>query len=198
MHDTGLAATAAGTLLITRLLIAALFIRAALAKLTDMTGFREAVAGYEIAPASLTGIAAFGLLTVESVAGVLLLLGVVPVVTSAVLATLLIGFSAAIAVNLARGRVFDCGCGGTSAAPRLISWRHVGVNLLLAGAAIAVSIAPPAGLSLLPGPGGIFSIGVAGGSGFPILLAAAVSFLISRVLGAALTVRSSLRAPRGT
>lgn len=197
MHDTGLAAVVAAILLITRLLIAVLFIRAALAKLTDIPGFREAVTGYEIVPTALTGVAAFGLLTVEAVAGLLLLLGVVPVVTSAALAALLTGFSAAIAVNLARGRIFDCGCGGTSAAPRLISWRHVVVNLLLAGAAAAVSVAPPAGLSLLPGPGGMVSIGIPGGSRFPILLTAVAGFLITRVLGAALTVRGSLRAPRG-
>ena len=57
---------------------------------------------------------------------------------------LLLGYAAAIGVNLLRGRVrIDCGCGGAAGRERL-SWWLVGRNVVCAAAAFAAS--SPAGL----------------------------------------------------
>jgi uncharacterized membrane protein YphA (DoxX/SURF4 family) len=197
MDDVGLAAVAAAVLTILRLAVAGVFIRAGTVKLAGLAEFRLAVANYQILPTGLVGAAAVGVPVLEAAAGVLLLLGIFSAVVAAVLAVLLLCFSAAIGLNLARGRVFDCGCGG-STVPQLINWRHVAVNGLLAAAAIAILIAPPGGLELLRGPRGLFSIGIPGGSGAPVVLAAVLVFISARTLGAAAGAhRSLLRASRG-
>jgi len=195
MDDTGFAAVAAAILLIARFFIAVVFLRAGLAKLASRGLFRLAIANYDLVPARLTGATAVAVPAAEVGAGLLLLLGVLPGITAAVLAALLACFCLAIAVNLARGRVFDCGCGPTGAAPQTISWRHVGVNLVLAGFAVAICVAPPGGLELLPGPGGSFAIGIPAGAALPVVLAAALSLLLARVLSAAVAVRRQVKAP---
>lgn len=192
MDVTGLAGVAAAVLLVARLLIAGVFIRAGAVKLTDLAEFRLAVTNYGILPASLIHATAALVPALELMAGLLLLIGVFPGVVAAVLAALLLCFSAAIAVNLARGRVFDCGCGGT-AAPQLISWRHVAINGLLAFAAAAISITSPGGLDLLSDPRGAFPIGIPGGSGVPVVLAAALCLVTARMVSAALTARELVR-----
>ena len=196
MDDIGFAGIAAAILVITRLCIACAFIRAGAVKLTDLKEFRLAVANYEILPPRLLAAATVTIPTVEVTVGLLLLLGVFPVEGAAVLAALLLGFSAAIAINLARGRVFDCGCGG-SAAPRMISWWHVAVNTLLAVSAAAIAIVAPAGLELLRGTGGMVSIAIPAGSDVPVVLAAALGFMLTRVLGGAIDTRALLRADTG-
>jgi uncharacterized membrane protein YphA (DoxX/SURF4 family) len=196
MADTSFAAIAAVILEIMRVFLAVVFLRAGMAKLTSRKDFRLAVANYEILPAGLAAAAAVIIPAAEVTAGLLLLLGVLPGVVAAVLAALLVCFSASIAVNLARGRIFDCGCGSSSIiTPQTISWRHVMVNTVLAASAAAISIAPPAGLELLPGPRGAFSIGIPGGSGTPVLLAAALVLLTARMLAAAAATRRRLNAP---
>jgi uncharacterized membrane protein YphA (DoxX/SURF4 family) len=187
MNDAGFAGIAAAILLVMRLLIAGTFIRAGAVKLTDLKEFRLAVANYQILPAGLVKAAAVTVPMAEVTVGLGLLLGIAPVVFAAVLAVLLLCFSAAIAVNLARGRVFDCGCGG-SIAPQTISWRHIAANSLLAACAAAIAIAPPGGLELLAGPAGLASVSVPGGSGIPLVLAATLGFMLTRVGGAAFSL----------
>lgn len=180
----GLAGVTAAVLLVLRLVIAGTFIRAGAAKLPDRREFRLAIENYQILPASLVPAAAVMVPAAEITVGLLLLLGVFPAESAAVLAALLLCFSAGIAINLARGRVFDCGC-DSSVAPKAISWQHVAVNTVLAACAIAIAIAPPAGLDLLRGQGGLVSLTVPGGSGIPLVLAAALGFVLTRLLGAA-------------
>lgn len=196
MADTGLAGLAAAILLMMRFIIAGVFIRAGMAKLFGLEEFRRAVKNYEIVPAGLTRITALSVVAVELTAGLLPLLGILPVVVAAILASLLVCFSAAIAINLARGRVFDCGCDGNSTAPQLISWGHVGANIVLAALAAAVSIAPPASLNLLYGPSGVFSIAIPGGSRVPVLLAAVLAFLSIRILATARAANRLVREAR--
>ena len=189
MDETGIAGVVATTLLITRFAMAAIFIRAGAVKLANLREFRLAVANYELLPLSLVPAVAVSVAAGEVAGGVLLLLGVASGMASAVLAALLVCFSAAIGLNLARGRIFDCGCGGRTV-PQLISWRHVAVNLVLAALAICVAIAPPIGLELLPGPRGVFSVELPAGSGIPLLLATVLCLLTARMLAAALAIRS--------
>jgi hypothetical protein len=187
---TGIAGVVAAALLIVRFAMAAIFIRAGLVKLANLREFQLAVANYRILPPRLVPAVALGVPAGEVAGGALLLLGVAPGIASAVLAALLVCFSAAIGLNLIRGRIFDCGCGGRTV-PQVISWRHVAVNVVLAALAICVAIAPPIGLELAPGPRGVFSAQLPAGSCIPLLLATVLCLLTGRMLAAALATRSS-------
>jgi uncharacterized membrane protein YphA (DoxX/SURF4 family) len=189
VDQTGIAGIVATTLLITRFAMAAIFIRAGAVKLANLREFRLAVANYQILPRSLVPAVAAGVPAGEVAGGLLLLLGVAPGIASAVLAALLVCFSAAIGLNLTRGRIFDCGCGGTHRAAA-DQFRHVAVKLVLAALATGVAIAPPNGLELLPGPRGVFSVGLPDGAGLPLLLATGLCLLTARMLAAALAIRS--------
>jgi uncharacterized membrane protein YphA (DoxX/SURF4 family) len=190
--SAGLAAACA--LLALRLIVGGLFLRAGAAKLADRADFRRAVRNYEIVPPRLVRATAAAVPAAEVTAGGLLLLGLATSIASWVVAALLAGFSAAIAVNLSRGRVFDCGCGGT--APRTISWRHVASNSLLAASAVAVAVAPPPALALCTGPGWVFSLTMPRGSGVPVVLAAALGVVTVVLLRAALALSGLLAAAR--
>jgi uncharacterized membrane protein YphA (DoxX/SURF4 family) len=185
MQGANLPGIAALVTLAARFVLAFIFLRAGIAKLSDLSDFRTAVANYQILPARLNGTAARAVPVAELTAGLLLLLGVLPGITAAFLAALLAIFSVAIIINLARGRVFDCGCGGT--APRQISWRHVAVNLALAASAVAVALAPPAALDAVAGPAGAFSVSLPHGSGIPVLLTVSLGLVMASMFRAALT-----------
>ena len=119
--------------------LALLFVAAASHKLRDRGRFRAALADYRLLPATLVP------------AGVLLVAGAELAVAAALLAAglrraglvgaaALLGlYGAAIAINLARGRHIDCGCG--SAAGRPINAWLVARNTLLGLAALA-ALAP--------------------------------------------------------
>jgi hypothetical protein len=157
-----------------RWVMAAIFLRSGLAKATDLAGFRSAVGNYELVPAGLVTPVSMSLPFAEITAAVLLALGVLPVVIAALLSLLLVAFSVAIAINLARGRVFDCGCAGSAAVPRMISWPHVIVDLVLAAVAAALAIAPPAVAQLWRGPAGLVHVGAPDAGALPVLLAVLV------------------------
>lgn len=171
-----------------RWLVAGIFLRSGLIKVSRIAEFRSAVANYRLLPAAAVLVVSWALPFAEIVLAVMLAAGLLPVVASAALAAMLVIFAVAIAVNLARGRSFDCGCGG-SVAPNLISWRHVLLDLVLAGAAATVAIAPPPTAGLWRGPAGLVQVSAAGGGTAPVLLAV-VTFLVTlAVLKRAVTVR---------
>jgi uncharacterized membrane protein YphA (DoxX/SURF4 family) len=165
-------------LLAARWVIAGIFVRSGLGKTAGLAEFRIAVANYELLPASLVAPVAYSLPFAEIVAGVLLALGVLPVVVAAALALMLAAFAAAIAVNLARGRVFDCGCAGSAATAQVIGWQHVLIDFVLAGAAAAVALAPPPA-NLFLGPGGLAKISMPGGGAFPVLLSVVLCLVMA-------------------
>ena len=188
-------------LLLARWLIAGIFLRSGLAKATGLAAFRSAVANYRLLPPVLVTPVAAILPFAEIVAAALLAFGVLTVVVAAVLAFLLVTFAVAVGINLARGRVFDCGCTGSAATPRLISWRHVTADLVLAAVAAAVAVAPPAAAQLWLGPGGLVRVATPGGGALPVLLAACIGLVLTSVLRSAadvrdLTARSSLNMRR--
>lgn len=164
-----------------RWILAGVFLRSGLSKAGDLSEFRSAVGNYRLLPAVLVAPVAVTLPFAEIGGAVLLIAGVLPVIVAALLAALLVIFAVAIAANLARGRVFDCGCGG-NVAPQLISWRHVVTDLMLAVAAAAVAIVPPAAPNLWRGPAGLASVSVPGGSAFPLVLAVLLIAVMAAVL----------------
>lgn len=115
------------TLLVTT--VSLILLTGAVVKWRDVANFESSVAGYRLLPEALVHPAAWGLLLLETVAGLALLvlqarpLSLVPALALMVLVT------AAIAINLLRGRTdIDCGCGGTHTN---ISWSLVVRNALI-------------------------------------------------------------------
>lgn len=176
-------------LLLARWLIAGIFLRSGLAKATGLAAFRSAVANYRLLPPVLVTPVAAILPFAEIVAAALLAIGVLTVVVAAVLAFLLVTFAVAVGINLARGRVFDCGCTGSAATPRLIAWRHVTADLVLAAVAAAIAVAPPAAAQLWRGPAGLARVATPGGGALPVLLAASIGLVLTSVLRSAADVR---------
>lgn len=172
-----------------RWLIAGIFLRAGLAKATGLSDFHTAVTNYEFLPPAFVPVVATALPFAEIVAAVFLALGVVTVVAAAVLAVLLLAFAAAIALNLAKGRVFDCGCAGSAVAPRQISWPQVAGNLALAVTAAAVAVAPPSSAELWLGPGGLVRVATQSGGTLPVLLAVLVWLIVLAPVRQAFAVR---------
>jgi uncharacterized membrane protein YphA (DoxX/SURF4 family) len=180
-------------MLAVRWFLAGVFLRSGVGKVTALAQFRTAVANYRLLPAVLVAPVAYGLPFAEIAAAILLALGILPLVVAAALALLLLAFAVAIAVNLARGRVIDCGCAGSAAAPRMISWRHVVTDLVLAGAAVAVAtVPPPADLWL--GPRGLASVATPAGGVFPVLLSVLVCLAVVTLLRRTGAVMALVRA----
>lgn len=179
-------------LLAARYLVVFVFLRAGLAKMTDLADFRSAVLNYRLLPGVLVTPVALSLPFAEVTAAVLLALGILPAIVAYLLALLLLSFALAIAVNLARGRTFDCGCAG--AAPQTISWSHVTSNLVLAAVAMLIALVPPVTLALWPGVTGPFSVSTPRGDALPVILAVIVALVAVAMLRRAAGVGRSARA----
>jgi prepilin signal peptidase PulO-like enzyme (type II secretory pathway) len=138
-----------GVLLLSRLLLIAVFATAALAKLTDRAGSEKSFIDFGV-PRTLAGPVSIVLPLVEIATAALL----VPVAFAwwgAVLAlALLVIFTAAIALNLLRGRRLDCHCFG-SIQSEPASWRTVARNGIL----IAISMFSVWQASRNPGPSAV-------------------------------------------
>lgn len=99
--------------LASRLAVAALFALAAAHKLRAAAQFRAQLAAYRLLPDRLVGVASWALPLAELAIAAALLVPAVAAPAAAAAAGLLSLYSAAIAINLRRGRsAIDCGCGG--------------------------------------------------------------------------------------
>jgi hypothetical protein len=130
-----------------RVALAALFAAAAVHKLRDRRRFRDALRGYALAPARAVAPLAAGFTALELVAAGLLVApgGARP--GAALGGALLLVYTAAVAVNLARGRrAIACGCGGPAGS------RALGADLLVRNAVLLLAVfacaAPPAARAL--------------------------------------------------
>lgn len=124
--------TVAVAALASRFAVGLIFVGAGAGKLFDLPEFERAVADYQLLPRRIVHLTARTLPIVELLCGSTLLVGVFVPVAGLVAATCLVGFSTAAAINLARGRAIECGCGG-AAASRQIGWDLVVGDLVLAG-----------------------------------------------------------------
>lgn len=120
---------------VARLTVAAIFALAAIHAMRDWAVFAGIVEQYRIAPRRLSAIIAWTVPPLELAAAAALL---VPSRAGAILGLcLMASFTAAIILNIARGRVsIDCGCGGVSGQTlsRGLVLRNAGV---MAGLAVA-------------------------------------------------------------
>jgi len=131
-------------------LLVLVFARAALHKIANFAEFRQTIVDYRLLPERLAGPASAALTGAEILAFALLLLPGCRGFGALAAALLLLGYGAAMTINLMRGRKnIDCGCGGPG---QSISWALVGRNVLLAGLA-AVAAAP-----VMTRPLGVFDI----------------------------------------
>jgi hypothetical protein len=164
--------------------LALVFAQAAWHKLRDLRAFAAAAAAYELLPAALAPLAATQLAVAELVlVGVLLL---PPLRAGAALAALalLALYSAAIAINLARGRrEIDCGCTGPALRQPLSGWllaRNAALGALALCGALPVSARALGAADALPIAGGALTL-------FALTLAAnqlAANAPVSRTLAA--------------
>jgi len=96
---------------IARLAMVVLFASAGLSKLRRPATFRDAVAAYDLLPGRAVAVVAVAMAAAEVIGAALLLWPAGRVAGALLLGTLLLSFSAAIAINIARGRTdVDCGC----------------------------------------------------------------------------------------
>jgi uncharacterized membrane protein YphA (DoxX/SURF4 family) len=130
-----------------RFALALMFVLSGLAKLPRREEFVGAVRNYRLVPDRVGRVVAQVLPPVEVASGVLLALGLGIRPVAALLALFLVGFSAAIAINLLRGRTIDCGCFGP-VGNRRITWLTVGRNLVLVAMAVQVAAVAPTSLAL--------------------------------------------------
>ncbi len=126
-------------LLVARIVLAAVLVLAALTKLADLRGSREAVAGFGV-PGRLAG----PLGTVLPIGELAVAIALLPTRTSrvgALGATLLLAvFTIAIGRSIARGEATDCHCFGQLHSER-VGWRTLARNATLAAIAIFVVVA---------------------------------------------------------
>ena len=130
-----------------RFALALLFLLSGLAKLPRREEFVRAVRNYRLVPDRAGRVVAEVLPAVEIASGVLLALGLGIRPVAALLALFLVGFSAAIAINLLRGRTIDCGCFGP-VGNRRITWLTVVRNVVLVGMAVQIAAVAPTSLAL--------------------------------------------------
>lgn len=132
-------------LLFARLVLAAIFVVAGAAKLSDLSGTREAIAGFGIPRRFATPLAWLLPISELLVAGALL-----PASTAWLGAAgsliLLVAFSAGIANVVARGRQTECHCFGQLHSAR-VSWKTFARNILLAVVAGFVLVAARNGIA---------------------------------------------------
>jgi hypothetical protein len=128
-------------------LVCLVLARALLHKLTARAEFAASLAGYHILPARWSAAATALIALLEAIAIIAITLPTWRQQGAVLAATLFVVYSAAMAVNLLRGRdQIDCGCGG---AGQPLSWFLVGRNLLLvAGCACIVTCDMPAMLGV--------------------------------------------------
>jgi uncharacterized membrane protein YphA (DoxX/SURF4 family) len=113
-----------------RLLLALVFIVAGAAKVRRPRLFSRQVAAYHLLPATLVQPVAYTLPWLELLLGFALLIGLEVQVSSGLGAILMLVFSLAIGINLARGRQeMDCGCFGSGHSEK-ISLKLLGRDLL--------------------------------------------------------------------
>lgn len=125
-----------------RFALASVFLVAGASKLLRLEEFADAVRNYGLLPSRIVRPIALTLAPLELAAGLLLAIGFAVRPVSLFLAGLLIAFTAAVAVNLLRGRAIDCGC-FSAVVPRQMTWMTVARNLVLLVVAVVVAVAAP-------------------------------------------------------
>jgi putative oxidoreductase len=102
-----------------QIVIGLVFLAAALPKIGDPESFALSVHHFRIVPLALENLVAIALPWIELVAGLALVLGIQARAGGAIVTVLMAVFTVAVAVALARGLDFECGCFGTGDGTRV-------------------------------------------------------------------------------
>jgi uncharacterized membrane protein YphA (DoxX/SURF4 family) len=145
--------------LVLRVLLAGLFVWAAIPKLLDPPAFAEAVANYHLLPDALVGPVAVLVPMLELVAAAALVAGLGARGAALTIALMLVAFTAGMIQALVRGIDLDCGCFGTATKVE-VGWASIARNVALLGMAVAIAALPDAQWR-----GGLAGAGGAGGAG---------------------------------
>ena len=106
-------------LLLFRQIVGFVFIYAGILKISDPSGFSDAINNYDLVPLISVNFFAIILPWIELVAGLFLLFGVFVKENSFIISVLLIVFILAIIISLGRGLNIECGCFGTSSGTKV-------------------------------------------------------------------------------
>jgi putative oxidoreductase len=90
--------------------LGAIFIIAALPKISDPPSFAHMIYNYRLVPSPLINISSLAMPWVELLAGLALILGVWKTAARTVVSIMLAVFIVAISINLFRDNAIDCGC----------------------------------------------------------------------------------------
>lgn len=124
-------------------LLGAAFLLAALPKIADPPGFAEALHAYRLLPAALLSPIALLLPWLELWMALALISGRAQRSAALLAGLLLLGFMAALAINLVRGNPVDCGCFGKDLIVRSVAERLARMRLdLLRDALLALLTIP--------------------------------------------------------
>lgn len=119
-------------LLISRILLAFVFIFAGIEKIADPAGFSDSIDNYRLLPLFSVNIFAIILPWIEFIAGLFLLFGIKVRENSFIISVLLGIFIIAIFISLLRGLNIDCGCFGTVNGSKVGVYKIVEDLILLA------------------------------------------------------------------
>ena len=95
-----------------RLIAAAIWLAAGIAKIADLTAFKQEVAAYDVAPTGLVEPTAYALPLVEVALGIYLVVGLLVRPAAALSTALMLLFIGVQAQAWARGLSIECGCFG--------------------------------------------------------------------------------------
>jgi Methylamine utilisation protein MauE len=166
-----------------RFVLGFVFLLASLPKLAAPRDFARAVANYQLLPFGFVRPVARWLPVLELTAAILLLAGIALPVVAAGASVLLVAFATAVTINLLRGRLIECGCGGW-ASPKRIGPGLVVRDLVLAAAGVSLAVSAPDVLTVsgasLGSPSSLDSVTAAA-----VLVATGVAVPIATAVGEA-------------
>ena len=142
-----------GLVLVFRVILGALFIFAAVMKLSSPASFALAIAAFKIIPEHadhVTKLAAYAVPWIELVCGVCLILGLWARSAALVLCLMLVAFIAMILSTMARGMDVSCSCFGKFELPCTgpVGWCHIVRNAVLLAVAAFVLRKGPGSLAV--------------------------------------------------
>lgn len=132
--------------IVLRLFVASYFVLSGASKLFHgRTAVTRSIASYASVPQQLSKVLGIGLPPAEAILGIALLTGPAVRVAAVAIVVLLALFSGIVGADLIHEQKHACGCLGDFIV-REISWGVVAQNLILAGAALCITIGPHAGI----------------------------------------------------
>ncbi|MGV0033817.1 MAG: MauE/DoxX family redox-associated membrane protein [Candidatus Azotimanducaceae bacterium WSBS_2022_MAG_OTU7] len=139
---------------IVTLFLSYLFVFGGCQKLSDLHSFQHALEEYKVLPASWSVLASLLIPFTEVLAGLAVLIPSVRSPALMVLAVLLAAYTAAIAINILRGRAdLDCGCAGPGQKQTINAWllgrNIVLLSMALLSASVSASVSTIAATGLL-------------------------------------------------